>query len=102
VAPRAYWKGYLKLSLVSCPIALFADALDVPITAFFDGIAESLKRPEKRSSLAELMAEPRAHKLLEAFRRIPDPLQIAVLRFARSLRTAKRRRKKANLIDMGA
>jgi DNA end-binding protein Ku len=22
VAPRAYWKGYLKLSLVSCPIAL--------------------------------------------------------------------------------
>jgi DNA end-binding protein Ku len=22
-APRAYWKGYLKLSLVSCPIALF-------------------------------------------------------------------------------
>jgi len=23
VAPRAYWKGYLKLSLVSCPIALF-------------------------------------------------------------------------------
>src|SRR5580692_12156147 len=23
LAPRAYWKGYLKLSLVSCPIALF-------------------------------------------------------------------------------
>jgi DNA end-binding protein Ku len=23
VAPRAYWKGYLKSSLVSCPIALF-------------------------------------------------------------------------------
>jgi len=23
VAGRAYWKGYLKLSLVSCPIALF-------------------------------------------------------------------------------
>jgi DNA end-binding protein Ku len=23
VAPRAYWKGFLKLSLVSCPIALF-------------------------------------------------------------------------------
>ena len=22
-APRAYWKGYLKLSLVSCPISLF-------------------------------------------------------------------------------
>ena len=23
MAPRAYWKGYLKLSLVSCPIAVF-------------------------------------------------------------------------------
>src|SRR3979490_2144015 len=23
MVPRAYWKGYLKLSLVSCPIALF-------------------------------------------------------------------------------
>jgi DNA end-binding protein Ku len=23
MAPRTYWKGYLKLSLVSCPIALF-------------------------------------------------------------------------------
>src|ERR1700761_2318735 len=23
LAPRAYWKGYLRLSLVSCPIALF-------------------------------------------------------------------------------
>src|SRR4051812_25895759 len=23
VAPRAYWKGYLKLSLVSCPVLLF-------------------------------------------------------------------------------
>ena len=23
MAPRPYWKGYLKLSLVSCPIALY-------------------------------------------------------------------------------
>src|SRR6516162_1808786 len=26
MAPRAYWKGYLKLSLVSCPIALYPDS----------------------------------------------------------------------------
>src|SRR5450631_821195 len=26
MAPRASWKGYLKLSLVSCPIALFPAA----------------------------------------------------------------------------
>ncbi|HEY8670521.1 MAG TPA: Ku protein, partial [Terriglobales bacterium] len=23
MAPRAYWKGFLRLSLVTCPIALF-------------------------------------------------------------------------------
>ena len=28
MAPRAYWKGYLKLSLVSCPISLFPAASD--------------------------------------------------------------------------
>jgi DNA end-binding protein Ku len=26
MAPRPYWKGYLKLSLVSCPIALYSAA----------------------------------------------------------------------------
>src|ERR1700730_13665321 len=26
MAPRAHWKGYLKLSLVSCPIALYPAA----------------------------------------------------------------------------
>jgi DNA end-binding protein Ku len=28
MAPRAYWKGYLKLSLVSCPIAVFPATSD--------------------------------------------------------------------------
>src|SRR2546426_9391853 len=26
MAPRAYWKGYLRLSLVSCPVALYVAA----------------------------------------------------------------------------
>jgi DNA end-binding protein Ku len=28
VAPRAYWKGYLKLSLVSCPVAMYPATSD--------------------------------------------------------------------------
>src|ERR1700741_1106721 len=28
MAPRAYWKGYLRLSLVSCPIQLFPATTD--------------------------------------------------------------------------
>src|SRR4249919_3403211 len=34
MAPRAYWKGYLKLSLVSCPIALFPATSEREKTSF--------------------------------------------------------------------
>jgi DNA end-binding protein Ku len=34
VAPRAYWKGYLKLSLVSCPVALFPATSDTEKISF--------------------------------------------------------------------
>jgi len=34
VAPRAYWKGFLKLSLVSCPIALYPASTSAEKTHF--------------------------------------------------------------------
>src|SRR6266480_3614899 len=34
MAPRDYWKGYLKLSLVSCPIALYPAASGSEKVAF--------------------------------------------------------------------
>jgi DNA end-binding protein Ku len=34
MAPRAYWKGYLKLSLVSCPIALYPAASSTEKVSF--------------------------------------------------------------------
>jgi DNA end-binding protein Ku len=34
MAPRAYWKGYLKLSLVSCPIALYPAASSAERVSF--------------------------------------------------------------------
>jgi DNA end-binding protein Ku len=34
MAPRAYWKGYLKLSLVSCPIALYPATSEREKTSF--------------------------------------------------------------------
>jgi DNA end-binding protein Ku len=33
-APRAYWKGYLKLSLVTCPVALFPASSQADKTRF--------------------------------------------------------------------
>lgn len=76
-------------------LSLIAKALDVPITAFFDGVGQSTKRQAVDASLGELMAEPRAYKLLEAFSRIPDPMQLAVLQFVRSVRMATSRQKKS-------
>src|SRR5258707_7480376 len=34
MAPRAYWKGSLKLSLVSCPVALYPASTSVEKTRF--------------------------------------------------------------------
>src|SRR5450631_1341946 len=34
MAPRAYWKGYLKLSLVSCPISVFPATSEREKTSF--------------------------------------------------------------------
>src|SRR5215204_4132932 len=43
MAPRAYWKGYLKLSLVSCPIALS------PATSSSDDEIEALQVESKHT-----------------------------------------------------
>lgn len=34
MAPRPYWKGYLKLSLVSCPVALYPASTQAEKTHF--------------------------------------------------------------------
>jgi transcriptional regulator with XRE-family HTH domain len=72
-----------------------ASALSVPIAAFFDGVPQPSKRRAHDSSLDELMAQPKAYRLLDAFRHIPEEtVQIAVLDFVRCLRVVKRRRNK--------
>ena len=45
MAPRAYWKGYLKLSLVSCPVALFPASSEREKISF----NQITKRPETGS-----------------------------------------------------
>jgi DNA end-binding protein Ku len=47
VAPRANWKGYLKLSLVSCPIALF------PVTSTTERISFHLVNRETGNRLRQ-------------------------------------------------
>jgi len=76
-------------------LSAIAQALSVPITALFDGVAQPTKRPSKEaSSLDELMQEPFARKLLEGFSRIPDSLQVDLLQFVRAVGTAEKRRRR--------
>jgi DNA end-binding protein Ku len=53
VAPRAYWKGYLKLSLVSCPIALFPATSDREKISFHQLNKETGNRVRYRKVDAE-------------------------------------------------
>ena len=69
-------------------------ALDVPITAFFDGLA---RPPDKRrrpvaARLAELSAVPAAPRLLAAFSSISDDvLEADVINLVRALSDGRRR-----------
>jgi transcriptional regulator with XRE-family HTH domain len=72
-----------------------AKTLDVPITAFFEGLAPLTRGRSEAASLNIPMTEPQAHSLLEKFSLIPDPtLQIAVLKLVRWLKAVNRRWRK--------
>ena len=70
-----------------------AHALNVPITAFFDGLARPAdKRRTRIARLAELSAVPTAPKLLQAFSKISDPvLEAEVINLVRALRSGRGR-----------
>lgn len=57
MAPRAYWKGFLKLSLVSCPIALFPASTEREKISFHQINRETGNRIRYRKVDAETGAE---------------------------------------------
>ena len=71
-----------------------ARALDVPITAFFDGLARPAHgRRATTARIEELSTIPSARKLLVAFLNISDDvLQADVINLVRALRTVKGRK----------
>ena len=64
-----------------------ARALDIPINAFFDGLARRTdKKRDNSARLAELESMPAARKLLKAFSDIPDAtLQTEIIKLVRAL-----------------
>ena len=73
MVPRAYWKGYLQLSLVQCPIALY------PATTERDKIRFHLinKRTGHRIRYLKVDAETGKPSLKPTRSATKDPYQLA-------------------------
>jgi len=67
VAPRAYWKGYLKLSLVSCPIALFPATSEREKISFHQLNRKTGNRIKYRKVDAETGGEVEADDIIKGY-----------------------------------
>jgi len=67
VAPRAYWKGYLKLSLVSCPVALFPASSEREKIRFHQINKKSGNRIKYRKVDAETEDEADASDIVKGY-----------------------------------
>src|SRR3978361_1740000 len=60
MAPRSNWKGYLKLSLVSCPVQLF------PATSTKERVAFHLLSRESGNRLRRKLVDPDTDEAVES------------------------------------
>ena len=67
MTPRAYWKGYLKLSLVSCPILLFPATSEREKISFHQLHKETGNRIKYRKVDAETGEEVETSDIIEGF-----------------------------------
>jgi DNA end-binding protein Ku len=67
VAPRAYWKGYLKLSLVSCPVALFPASSEREKISFYQINEDTGNRIKYRKVDAETGDEVDSEKIIKGY-----------------------------------
>ena len=67
MAPRAYWKGYLKLSLVSCPVALFPASSEREKISFHQLNKKTCNRIKYRKVDAETENEVDASDIVKGY-----------------------------------
>jgi DNA end-binding protein Ku len=67
VAPRAYWKGYLKLSLVSCPVALYPASSEREKISFHQINQDTGNRIKYRKVDAETGDEVPSEKIIKGY-----------------------------------
>jgi transcriptional regulator with XRE-family HTH domain len=88
---QKYEKGTNRVG--ASRLTQIAHALDVPITAFFDGLGRPIdKRRVTSARLAKLRAAPGVPKLLAAFSEISDEvLQMEIVNLVRALGSSQAR-----------
>src|SRR5438874_6764447 len=67
MAPRAYWKGYLKLALVSCPISLFPATSEREKMSFHQLHKQTGKRIKYKKVDAETGREVEADDIIKGY-----------------------------------
>ena len=67
MAPRAYWKGYLKLSLVSCPIALYPATSEREKISFHQINKNTVNRIKYRKVDAETGDEVESSDIIKGY-----------------------------------
>jgi DNA end-binding protein Ku len=67
MAPRAYWRGFLKLSFVSCPIALFPATSDREKISFHQLNRETGHRIKQRKVDAVTGQEVDSHNIIKGY-----------------------------------
>jgi DNA end-binding protein Ku len=67
MAPRAYWKGYLKLSLVSCPVALYPASSEREKISFHQINEDTGNRIKYRKVDAETGDEVDSAKIIKGY-----------------------------------
>ena len=72
MAPRAYWKGYLKLSLVSCPIALYPATSEREKISFNQLNKETGNRIRYRKVDAETGDEVEQSNIIKGYEVAPE------------------------------
>ena len=84
MAPRAYWKGYLKLSLVSCPIALYPATSEREKISFNQLNKETGNRIRYRKVDAETGDDVEQSNIIKGLRGRKRPIHRTRTRGARS------------------
>ena len=88
--PRAYWKGYLKLSLVSCPIALYPATSEREKISFHQLNKNTGNRIKYRKVDAETGDEVESSDIIKGY-------EVGKANTSRSIRKSSRRsRSRAN------